>query len=310
MLFPLFRKRKQKSSETQQLLDEIAVITQRLDDLKAAQSSIDNNKPQVDDFKMELLSAIETLRSEISKLGKSQLRANTVVEANLNELKQQTKELTHQFRIPSAEGLGTHEIASSLATSGFRIPEGVIADWLLIADGLSEGINAAKNLQTTTINNISGENNHISSWLEGINIVHRRILELLSKWNVQTMNAIGKTFDPHIHIAVGVEHTEAVPENTIVAVQRAGYMRGNDVIRYAEVIVAKQSEYVKSEFVAPAAAQDKYTDMTFSDTVQSEMELLQAEAMATPQKTVERQRQIHPIPREPRVRRRKDDFLD
>ena len=88
-------------------------------------------------------------------------------------------------------------------------------------------------------------------------------------------------------------------------------MRGDDVIRYAEVIVAKQGEYVESEFIAPAAAQDEYTDMTFSDTVQSEMEPLQAEAMATPQKAVkEGQRQIHPIPREPRVRRRKDDFLD
>ncbi|MFQ6054024.1 MAG: nucleotide exchange factor GrpE [Candidatus Bathyarchaeia archaeon] len=42
-------------------------------------------------------------------------------------------------------------------------------------------------------------------------------------------------------MAVGVERISEVPENIITEEQRKGYKRGNQVIRYAEVVVAKRA---------------------------------------------------------------------
>jgi len=229
----LFRKKKESKRDelSQRLLDEIEVINREILDLKDAEES------RIDHLKIELMEKVESLRLEINKSGKSQLRANTVAEADRDILKKQIQEL-----------LATLQRQKSELES--KLDVGIIKDLLPIADGLEEGIRAGQKLPLV---NSSVEIGHINSWLEGMRIVHNRLLEFLNKWNVRQMKVVGETFDPHSHIAVGVEHTSSVPENTIVEEQQKGYLLGNEVIRYAEVIVAKEGEAfekVATPFVA------------------------------------------------------------
>jgi len=229
----LFRKKKESKRDelSQRLLDEIEVINREILDLKDAEES------RIDHLKIELMEKVESLRLEINKSGKSQLRANTVAEADRDILKKQIQEL-----------LATLQRQKSELES--KLDVGIIKDLLPIADGLEEGIRAGQKLQLV---NSSVEIGHINSWLEGMRIVHNRLLEFFNKWNVRQMKVVGETFDPHSHIAVGVEHTSSVPENTIVEEQQKGYLLGNEVIRYAEVIVAKEGEAfekVATPFVA------------------------------------------------------------
>lgn len=42
-------------------------------------------------------------------------------------------------------------------------------------------------------------------------------------------------------MAVAVEHTQEVSDNIVLEEQRRGYVRGDKVIRFAEVIVNKQT---------------------------------------------------------------------
>ena len=163
---------------------------------------------------------------------------------------------------------------------------GIIKDLLPIADGLEEGIRAGQKLPLV---NSSVEIGHINSWLEGMRIVHNRVLEFLNKWNVRQMKVVGETFDPHSHIAVGVEHTSSVPENTIVEEQQKGYLLGNEVIRYAEVIVAKEGE-VFEKVATPFVA-----------SVEEEVE----------PKSAQPEDKSAQVPIRPRIRRRwKDDLKD
>ena len=229
----LFRKKKESKRDelSQRLLDEIEVINREILDLKDAEES------RIDHLKIELMEKVESLRLEINKSGKSQLRANTVAEADRDILKKQIQEL-----------LATLQRQKSELES--KLDVGIIKDLLPIADGLEEGIRAGQKLQLVKS---SVEIGHINSWLEGMRIVHNRLLEFFNKWNVRQMKVVGETFDPHSHIAVGVEHTSSVPENTIVEEQQKGYLLGNEVIRYAEVIVAKEGEAfekVATPFVA------------------------------------------------------------
>jgi molecular chaperone GrpE (heat shock protein) len=82
----------------------------------------------------------------------------------------------------------------------------------------------------------------LAAWLEGLRLVRDRFLSLLAAEDIRPIPDIGQPFDPHLHVAV-----EAVPSNTaapgqIVAVSSKGYRQGERVLRYSEVIVARERE--------------------------------------------------------------------
>lgn len=79
----------------------------------------------------------------------------------------------------------------------------------------------------------------LSAWLEGVGIVHERFLALLRGEGIQSMAAAEESFDPHRHVAVAVVTRDDLPEGAIVEVLRPGYLHGNRVLRFAEVVVAK-----------------------------------------------------------------------
>jgi hypothetical protein len=106
----------------------------------------------------------------------------------------------------------------------------VIGHLFSIADGLEAGIRAGETMS----------NPEMGSWLDGIRIVHRRVIELLEKFDVHPFYSVGKPFDPSLHTAVAVEHAQEINDNIILEEQRRGYIRAGKVIRYAEVVVNKR----------------------------------------------------------------------
>ena len=58
---------------------------------------------------------------------------------------------------------------------------------------------------------------------------------------VRPIEAEGRPFDPHRHVVVETAPAAAgVPPDTVVREIRRGYLRGEEVLRYAEVVVARQ----------------------------------------------------------------------
>lgn len=162
---------------------------------------------QIDD----LQDAIADLQDAVRKLGRNQLRANTVLQSDRNEIKQ---------------------ILQKLALSATEPQNETLLELLLVVDGLEEGINAIKQL--------NDENMSVSAWAEGFLIVHERLLGILEKWDVTPIESVGQVFVPHLHQAVDMVDTVDVAEDVVVEEQRRGYLRGNEVLRYAEVIVASK----------------------------------------------------------------------
>ncbi len=169
------------------------------------------------------------LRRELAKLGKVQLRAQAVTESALEEIKKMVEGPRAAF-----------EQFSGAPNDGF------IKDLLIVADGLEEAIHAgeammkAKHFEELAGNGpqspLPGSEN---GWIEGIRIIHHRVYQILEKEGIRPIPSVGEIFDPRVHLAVGVEHTSEVLENTVIEEERKGYKRGNKVIRYAEVAVAK-----------------------------------------------------------------------
>ena len=77
-----------------------------------------------------------------------------------------------------------------------------------------------------------------NSWLEGIQLVQRKLLSTLENFNVTAIEAIGEPFDPNLHEAITQEPTDEFESGAVCRVLQTGYKIGDRVIRPSLVVVA------------------------------------------------------------------------
>jgi len=74
---------------------------------------------------------------------------------------------------------------------------------------------------------------------QGLELIHRQLLELLRKRGVIPIESLGAEFDPHYHQAVAQEANPQHRDGEIIAELRRGYRLGDRLLRPAMVKVAK-----------------------------------------------------------------------
>ena len=77
------------------------------------------------------------------------------------------------------------------------------------------------------------------AWADGIELIHRKLQDILAAEGLQRIQAEGQPFDPNFHEAITQEPAEGVESGHVIAVVRNGYMLGERVIRPAQVRVAQ-----------------------------------------------------------------------
>jgi molecular chaperone GrpE len=75
-------------------------------------------------------------------------------------------------------------------------------------------------------------------WLEGIQLVQRKLLTMLENFNVAPIEALGEPFDPNLHEAITQEPTDEYESGSVCRVLQTGYKIGDRVIRPSLVVVA------------------------------------------------------------------------
>lgn len=78
-----------------------------------------------------------------------------------------------------------------------------------------------------------------SAIFSGMEMVSRQLQEFLASHGVETVDAVGKAFDPNLHEALAQEESVQVPEGHVVRQLRRGYKLKDRLIRPANVIVSK-----------------------------------------------------------------------
>ncbi len=73
---------------------------------------------------------------------------------------------------------------------------------------------------------------------ESFNLVHKQVVDALTKLGLETIETEGKEFDPNFHDAVMQTPTSEKPEHTIINELQKGYKMGDKVLRPALVNVA------------------------------------------------------------------------
>jgi len=107
-----------------------------------------------------------------------------------------------------------------------RGKDAVLEDIFPIVDHMERALRAARD---------AGENPGV---LQGIEMVRDELLTVLEKHGVRKIETVGKPFDPRVHDAVSVQEHPDFAKNTVVAELCNGFMRGENLLRPAHVIVA------------------------------------------------------------------------
>ena len=76
------------------------------------------------------------------------------------------------------------------------------------------------------------------NYKQGIELVLKQFKDVLSSKGVEEIKALGETFDPELHEAVGSIQDDNLGEKEIAQEYRKGYKLGNKVVRHSMVVVA------------------------------------------------------------------------
>ncbi|MEW6183787.1 MAG: nucleotide exchange factor GrpE [Bacillota bacterium] len=79
----------------------------------------------------------------------------------------------------------------------------------------------------------------IEDFLAGLEMIHRRLSETLTREGLEVIPTVGDVFDPTRHEAVAFEEAGEGPENTVVEEFRRGYVFRGKVLRPALVKVVR-----------------------------------------------------------------------
>jgi molecular chaperone GrpE len=79
----------------------------------------------------------------------------------------------------------------------------------------------------------------VEAYRQGVELIHRRVLELLGRRGVTPVDAVGADFNPNLHQAVTTEPAGDRRDGEVIEQFRRGYMIGDRLLRPAMVKVAR-----------------------------------------------------------------------
>lgn len=103
--------------------------------------------------------------------------------------------------------------------------ESICLEMLPVIDHFEMGFKSAEAHQTD------------SAVTEGFRMVYNQLLDVLKKFNVIPIDAVGEPFNPHRHEAI-LHMPSDKPAETVIEQVRRGYLLGEKLLRAAQVIVS------------------------------------------------------------------------
>lgn len=233
-----------------------------------------------------LRETIDRLERQIGRAGKEQFKANTLADAQGQNVKAVLEQLRDAERYRERELADLRERLSTARRDG-RME--IVERLLPVADGLDEAVASGQRLLGAldiaaptqqpvklaqrpssgrlvrawarlwgksgpillTENPAAAERapgevqaatGTLAAWLEGLTFVRDRVFDLLAAEGVYPVETEGEAFDPHRHVVVDtVPAAGDIAPGAIVRETRRGYLAGETVLRYAEVVVARQT---------------------------------------------------------------------
>jgi molecular chaperone GrpE len=172
---------------------------------------------------------LAALEKQLGKLGREQYKANALAEAQAERLQASLETLQATLeRQKSAQDEAVHKARLEILEALLPVLDGLEA-------GLKSGGRQAYRLHQQGL----PEAATLIAWLDGQRLLRDRLLAILETEGIRPIAAAGQPFDPYRHVAVGTVKDESLPEGQVVAEEQRGYAVGDQVLRYAQVVVVR-----------------------------------------------------------------------
>ena len=132
--------------------------------------------------------------------------------------------------------------------------EGILEGMVPVLDSLEAAIKSV-----TEKVEVSDTTPAFTTFNEGVQLVHKQLLDALKIHGLVPIEAVGETFDPNQHEALLVTASDDVPEGKVSEEFRRGYMLHTRVLRASQVVV---SQGPAEEEASNEVADDTDTDAT------------------------------------------------
>lgn len=103
----------------------------------------------------------------------------------------------------------------------------------VLADIIAAFLPVIDNLEKACMADTADEN-----MKQGIELVVKQINDIFTRFGVETIETVGKPFDPEVHEAVSSVQDDSLGEKIVKEEFRKGYKIGSKIIRHAMVVVA------------------------------------------------------------------------
>lgn len=105
--------------------------------------------------------------------------------------------------------------------------EGILRDILPVIDNLERAVEHSEKAEDS------------GGLLEGVRMTLSQFTQVLGRFGVETIESVGKPFDPAYHQAMGQLESADHPVNTVMVEMQKGYQLNERLLRPAFVLVAK-----------------------------------------------------------------------
>ena len=88
---------------------------------------------------------------------------------------------------------------------------------------------------------------NLESLVEGVRMVHLQLLDVLTKYHCEKIEAQFQPFDPNFHESVALIPNEEYPANTVIEEVQTGFRLFDRVVRPSQVVLASGTETDRTE---------------------------------------------------------------
>jgi molecular chaperone GrpE len=165
---------------------------------------------------------LEALRKELRQEGRARVKQTAAAEGALDLARQAMARQSETLR-------GAAELERALEE---RLLDGWLDELLSALDGLDAGIDR--------LGSAAGAG--LGDYAVGFEMARGRLLGLLRRQGVEPMDVRpGQSFDPALQRALGARVEPGARAGSVLELLRRGYRRGERILRYAEVVVAREA---------------------------------------------------------------------
>jgi len=215
-------------SEEQNNQDEENTNTEQDDGIKddKDQGNIENSESEADADVNDEETVQEEAQDDIDSL-------DDLTKEDILELKKKAAErdtYLDQLLRTKAEFMNSQKrmVKESESTSQFAV-QNLILDFLPELDNFDRALKLADSSKD------------IDKFVEGIKLIEEQLFKVLGKYGVESIETVGKPFDPNLHEAVMEEENNEMPHHTIIAEFQRGFLLKERVIRPSKVKVSKRT---------------------------------------------------------------------